>query len=45
MKMNEMHMKRKVPELYLSQNVRDGSLKNMNKFNQALRESLLTPQK
>lgn len=44
-KLADMHMKRRVPQLYLSKDVRDGKLEKMNDFNRILNKSLMSPTK
>ena len=44
-KLADMHMKRRAPQLYLSSEVRDGQKGKMNDFNSQLKKSLLTPRK
>ena len=45
-KLAEMHMKRRVPQLYLSKNAKLGGQEGkMNDFNSALKKSLLSPRK
>ena len=42
----DLHIKRRVPQLYLSKCLRDGSQgKQLNEFNSVLKDSLLTPQR
>lgn len=44
-KLADMHMKRRVPQIYLSRDVKQGKVSNMNDFNSVLKKSLLSPQK
>ena len=43
--MNDMHMKRNLPQLYLSRDAREGRSGSMNDFNVVLKKSLMSPQK
>ena len=43
-KLADMHMKRRVPQLYLSDEGKIGNT-NMNEFNSQLKKSLLSPKK
>ena len=43
--MDHMHMKRNLPQLYLSRDVREGRSGSMNDFNVVLKKSLLSPQR
>ena len=44
-KLMELHMKRKIPQLYLSKDLREGKTAKMNEFNSILQSSLLSPKK
>ena len=44
-KLVEMHMKRKVPQMYISTGSRDGKNQKLNDFNSVLKQTLLTPQR
>ena len=44
-KIDMMHMKRKLPQLYLSNEERQGKTGSINAFNAVLKKSLLSPQK
>ena len=42
-KLMDLHMKRKVPQLYLSKKLREGQTGGLNDFNSILNKSLLSP--
>lgn len=44
-KLAEMHMKRRVPQLYLSKDNKEGKIVKMNDFNRILNKSLMSPTK
>lgn len=43
--MASMHMKRHMPQIYMSKKVKEGKSGNMNDFNAMLKKSLLSPRK
>ena len=43
LKVDMMHMKRKLPQLYLTNEARQGKIGSLNAFNAVLKKSLLSP--